>query len=155
MLTNRTKYAIKALLHLARQRGLGLCQAKAIAAEERIPRKFLELILADLRHARLIRSKAGNGGGHELARPPAAIPLLEVIRVIEGPAAPLPCLSRTAYARCADCPDEHACGTRRLLASIYQATFDQLSSTTLADGWAEDDAASCPPPHARLQTAPV
>ena len=155
MLTNRTKYAIKSLLHLARHRGLGLCQAKAIAAEEHIPRKFLELILADLRLAGLIRSKAGNGGGHELARPPAEIPLLEIIRVIEGPAAPLPCLSRTAYARCADCPDERACGTRRLLANIYQTTFDQLSSTTLADGWSGDDDAGDAPTHLRLLTSPA
>ncbi len=131
MLTQRTKYALKALLHLARTPGI--VPVGGIAEAEGIPRKFLEQVLLDLRRAGLIHSRPGKGGGHTLGRPAAEIPLIAVIRAIEGPAAPLPCLSHTAYARCGDCRDEASCRVRRLLGHVYAATYERLAATTLAD----------------------
>jgi Rrf2 family protein len=135
MLTNRAKYAIKALLHLATQRGKGPVQAGLIAERERIPLKFLELILLQLRNNGIIRSKVGKGGGHELVREPAEIDILTVVRAIDGPVAPLPCLSKIAYSRCDDCPDEKACGTRRLFKDIHEAALEIMGKTTLADAF--------------------
>ena len=139
MLTNRAKYAIKALLHLARRRGEGPVGAGAIAEAEHIPLKFLELIMLQLRNHGLIRSKVGKGGGHELVKDPEEITLLTVVRIIDGPVATLPCLSHTAYQRCDDCDDEKTCGTRRLFKSVHDAAVESMSATTLAD------AGRCPP----------
>lgn len=133
MLTNRAKYAIKALLHLARRRGEGPIQAGVIAEAEHIPLKFLELIVLQLRNHGIIRSKVGKGGGHELVKEPEDITLLMVVRIIDGPVAPLPCLSHTAYHRCDDCDDEKTCGTRRLFKSVHDAAIETMSATTLAD----------------------
>jgi Rrf2 family protein len=133
VLTNRAKYALKALLHLARRRGDGPVQASVIAEAERIPPKFLEVILTQLRHRGIVRSRVGKGGGHELAREPDEVDLLTVVRAIDGPVAPLPCLSHTAYARCDDCVDESTCGARMLLAKAHELQVRQLSRTTLAD----------------------
>lgn len=133
MLTNRAKYAIKALLHLGRKRGEGPVGAGVIAEAEHIPLKFLELILLQLRNHGIIRSKVGKGGGHELMQDPAEISLLSVVRIIDGPVAPLPCLSHTAYQRCDDCDDEKTCGTRRLFKSVHDAAIEIMSNTTLAD----------------------
>ncbi len=147
MLTNRTKYAIKALLHLARHRGQGRVRAAEIASAERIPPKFLETILLELRNKGIVRSQVGKGGGHELAREPAEVSLLSIIRAIEGPAAPLPCLSRTAYARCDDCPNEDSCGARRLMGTVYNQSLMAMENTTLADAAA--DAGDQPRPPAK------
>lgn len=136
MLTNRAKYALKALLYLARNAGKGPQQAATIAEVETIPYKFLEAILIQLRHRGLIRSKVGKGGGHELALDPAEIDLLTVVRAIDGPVAPLPCLSHTAYQRCDDCRSEATCGVRRLLAKAHELQVEQLSKSTLADAFA-------------------
>ncbi len=133
MLTNRAKYAIKALLHLARKRGEGPVGASVIAEAEHIPLKFLELILLQLRNHGIIRSKVGKGGGHEMVKEPEEITLLMVVRVIDGPVAPLPCLSHTAYQRCDDCDDEKTCGTRRLFKTVHDAAIESMSSMTLAD----------------------
>ena len=133
MLTNRAKYAIKALLNLARRRGEGTVQAQVIAREEQIPAKFLEVILLQLRNQGLIHSRVGKGGGHELAKDPADINLLTVVRAIDGPVAPLPCLSKTAYSRCEDCPDEKSCGARRLFKEVHEATIEVMGRITLAD----------------------
>ncbi len=133
VLTHRAKYAIKALLHLARKRGEGPVQAGAIAEAERIPHKFLELILTQLRNHGIIRSKVGKGGGHELARDPNEVDLLTIVRAIDGPVAPLPCLSHTAYTRCEDCSDESTCGARMLLMKAHEMQVRELSRTTLGD----------------------
>jgi Rrf2 family protein len=133
MLTNRAKYAIKALLHLARRRGEGPIGAGVIAEAEHIPLKFLELIMLQLRNHGIIRSKVGKGGGHELVKDPDELTLLNIVRVIDGPVAPLPCLSHTAYQRCDDCDDEKTCGTRRLFKHVHDATVEVMSGTTLAD----------------------
>ena len=144
MLTNRAKYAIKALLHLARQAGKGPVQAAVIAEAEGIPHKFLEAILIQLRHKGIIRSKVGKGGGHEIAQKPGDIDLLTIVRAIDGPVAPLPCLSHTAYVRCDDCVDEATCAIRKVLLAARDATAQVLESRTIAQaavaarkaGWA-------------------
>lgn len=133
MLTHRAKYAIKALLHLAAQPTQGMVQAAAIAEAESIPIKFLETILVQLRTNGIIRSKVGKGGGHELIKKPENILLLDVVRLIDGPVAPLPCLSKTAYRKCDDCADENTCGVRRLFAPAHEAAIKQLEGTSLAD----------------------
>jgi Rrf2 family protein len=155
MLTNRAKYAIKALLHLARHRGEGTVQAQVIAREEQIPPKFLEVILLQLRNRGLIHSRVGKGGGHELAKDPAEVDLLTVVRAIDGPVAPLPCLSHTAYQRCDDCPDEAACGARRLLQEAHEVQVRQLSATTLADAFTAEKTATAKPARARKAAKPV
>jgi len=133
MLTHRAKYALKALLHLANHSGEGPISASSIAEHEQIPLKFLELILVQLRASGVIRSKVGKGGGHELLQDPAGISLLAILRTIDGPIAPLPCLSLTAYSRCDDCTDEATCGPRRLMMGVHQASLEVMSNTTLAD----------------------
>jgi Rrf2 family protein len=133
MLTHRAKYAIKALLHLVEHRGKGPVSAASIATQQRIPSKFLELILLQLRNSGIIRSKIGKKGGHELIHEPADIDLLTVVRVIDGPIAPQPCLSKTAYSRCEDCPDEKTCGARLLLKGVHEAALEIMGRTTLAD----------------------
>lgn len=132
MLTHRAKYALKALIHLARHDGAGVVQAGTIAEAEHIPLKFLEVILTQLRNQGVIASKVGKGGGHKLAKRPEDIDLLTVVRIIDGPVAPLPCLSHTAYRPCDDCDDENACGVRRLLGAAHEAQLDILSRTTVA-----------------------
>lgn len=134
MITKRSKYALKALLHLAEHGRTTPVQTGDIAACQGIPRKFLEQILRDLRNRGMVRSHHGRRGGFTLARDPAQIRLIDVLRLVEGPMAPLPCLSRTAYARCEDCGDEEICGVRRLFKDAYDAMLKQAERKTLADG---------------------
>lgn len=134
MLTKRAKYAIKALLHLAMHEGEGPVGAAKIAEAENIPFKFLEGILIHLRNAGLVASKLGKGGGHVLAKDPNEITLLTIVRTIDGPVAPLACLSQTAYRRCDDCEDEKRCGARRMLAHVQESQLEQMGQVTLADG---------------------
>ncbi len=133
MLTHRAKYALKALLHLANHSGEGFIPASSIAEHQQIPLKFLELIVVQLRAAGVIRSKVGKGGGHALLQAPQDISLLAIVRIIDGPIAPLPCLSLTAYSRCDDCADEAVCGPRRLMMGVHQASLEVMSRTSLAD----------------------
>lgn len=143
MLTQRSRYALRAMLHLATQPAGGPPVAmNRIATEANVPRKFLELILADLREAGLLHSHRGKMGGYCLSRPPHLISLGEVIRVIEGPLALVPCVSRTAYRRCADCRDEESCAIRRAMARVRDETARILDGTSLADATAEDLAAA-------------
>ena len=134
MLTQRSRYALRAMLFLAEApAGSPPIPMNRIAAEANVPRKFLELILVQLRASGVIRSKVGKGGGHELLQDPAGISLLAILRTIDGPIAPLPCLSLTAYSRCDDCTDEATCGPRRLMMGVHQASLEVMSNTTLAD----------------------
>ena len=113
-----------------------------IAATANVPRKFLELILADLREAGFLHSHRGKAGGYCLSRRPHLISLGEVIRVIEGPLALVPCVSRTAYRPCADCRDEATCAIRIAMARVRDETARILDGTSLADALAEDLAAA-------------
>ncbi|MBB4616357.1 RrF2 family transcriptional regulator [Sphingomonas abaci] len=138
MLTQRSRYALRSLLFLATApAGSAPIPMTRIAAEANVPRKFLELILADLREAGLVLSHRGKHGGYLLARPAHLISLGDIIRTIEGPLALVPCVSRTAYRRCADCKDEAACAIRQAMARVRDETARILDGTSLADATAE------------------
>jgi Rrf2 family protein len=139
MLSQRGRYAIKALLNLARG-SVGPRQVSVISAEENIPRKFLEAIMSDLRRAQLVEGTRGKCGGYRLARPADTITFGEVMRVTDGPLALLPCASRAFYKRCDDCADERACELRRILAKVRNEVSDVLDRTTLADALAAPSA---------------
>ena len=133
MLSHKSKYALKATIALAREFGQGPVLISDIAQRERIPRKFLELILLELRNTGILQSRKGKGGGYFLAREPDHVSLGEVLRVVEGPLAPIPCVSKTAYLRCRECRDENTCGIRMVMKDVRDATAKILDTTTLAD----------------------
>jgi len=130
MLLNKSKYALKALMHLATYEGP--CLAADIAAQNRIPRKFLDAILLELRNAGILTSKKGKGGGYHLARPPEEITTGQIIRILDGSLAPIACASRTAYRRCMDCPDEEACQIRDLMIDVRDSLALILDRTSIA-----------------------
>ena len=132
-LTKRGEYGLKALIDLASQEDpQAATQIKAIAQRQQIPVKFLEQILLTLKNAGVLRSRAGVGGGYYLAKPPAEITLGQIVRVLDGPLAPIPCVSQTAYERCV-CEDEATCGLRLTMLDVRNAIADILDQTTLAD----------------------
>jgi Rrf2 family protein len=132
MLSKKTKYALKALVYLARQEETRHVLISEIAEAESIPRKFLELILLDLRNQGILQSKKGRGGGYALARPAHSIFLGQIIRLFDGPLALLPCVSVTAYRRCEECSDEEGCGIRMVMKRVRDATARILDRTSLA-----------------------
>lgn len=143
MLTQRSRYALRAMLFLAKQPVDGApTPMTRIAAEANVPRKFLELILADLREARFLDSTRGKMGGYRLSRPKHLISLGEIIRVIEGPLALVPCVSRMAYRPCGDCKDEATCAIRHAMLRVRDETARILDGTSLADATAEELAAA-------------
>lgn len=133
MLSKKAKYALKGALVLAQKYGQGPVLISDIAATENMPRKFLELILLELKNHGLLQSKKGKGGGYFLAKPPSAITVGQIVRMIDGPIAPLPCVSRTAYMRCEECSDERTCAIRLVMKDVREATAKILDSVTLAD----------------------
>jgi Rrf2 family protein len=133
MLQKKSKYAIRALLALARNSDRGPMLIADLAAKERIPKKFLELILLELRNKGILQSKKGKGGGYFLGRKPEAISLGEVIRALDGPLAPVPCVSHTAYRACDECEDELTCGIRSVMHDVRDATAAILDRESLAD----------------------
>ena len=132
MISQRARYAFKALVALARADERGM-QIKDIAEQESIPRKFLEQILLSLKAGGLIMSRRGREGGYALLKPPEQIFLGPVLRMIDGPIAPLPCLSRTAYRKCDDCANEEQCVVRAGFADAYDASLKVLEMTSIAD----------------------
>jgi Rrf2 family protein len=133
MLTMKTKYALKALSVLAASETNQPMLIADIAEREDIPKKFLELILRELKQHGILESKKGRGGGYYLRRRPQDISLATLIRILDGPIAPVPCLSKTAYRRCEGCADERTCGIRLVLQDMHESTLRILESTTLAD----------------------
>ncbi len=131
MISLKAKYALRALFALARADPAAPLQISEIAEQERIPRKFLEQILLELKRRGLVASTRGAKGGYALLRPAKEITFTEVLRIIDGPIAPLPCLSVTAYRRCDDCPSEKSC-LRRAFAEVAEAQRAVLSRTTIA-----------------------
>jgi Rrf2 family protein len=139
MLTQRSRYALRAMLVLAAEKPGGAPYPMSrIATEAQIPRKFLEIILGELRNAGFVTSTRGKMGGFHLARAAHLISLGDIIRTIEGPLALVPCVSRTAYRRCTDCRDEATCAIRRAMLRVRDETARILDGTTLADATAED-----------------
>ena len=132
MLTNKAKYGLKALIHLAEIPAGQTAFVADIAAQNNIPKKFLDAILLELRNAGLVRSKKGPGGGYALARPAAQIKVGDAIRVLDGPLAPIACASRTAYRPCEDCPDQEACAVRLIMLDVRDAISKILDNTTLS-----------------------
>lgn len=133
MLSKKTKYALQALIYLAKEEGHGPVLISQIARKERVPQKFLESILLELKNHGVLQSKKGKGGGYFLAKRPEQVSLGNIIRMLDGPLAPLPCLSKTAYRKCDECRDEKTCGIRLVMQEAYQATAGILDGTTLAD----------------------
>ena len=132
MLTKRSKYGLKAVLYLAAHEGRGPVAISEVADAEHIPHKFLEAILLDLKRQGILQSKKGQGGGYSLARLPTEVTAGQVIRCLDGPLALVPCVSQTAYARCAECADEATCAVRFAMKQVRDATAAILDSTTLA-----------------------
>ncbi|MCW2318182.1 transcriptional regulator, BadM/Rrf2 family [Rhodoblastus acidophilus] len=130
MLSNKAKYGLKAMMHLAGADGISL--AAQIAQDNNIPRKFLDAILLELTKAGLLTSKKGKGGGYQLARPADAITAGQVIRILDGPLAPIACASRTAYRPCPDCGDVEACAIRDVMLDVRDAMALILDRTTIA-----------------------
>lgn len=138
MLTQRSRYALRSMLFLAEaEPGSPPIPMTRIAVEANVPRKFLELILADLRDAGLLHSHRGKMGGYRLSRPSHLISLGDIIRVIEGPLALVPCVSRTAYRPCKDCKSEADCAIREAMARVRDETARILDGTSLADATSE------------------
>jgi Rrf2 family protein len=133
MLSQKARYALRALLHLVEHARDRTVQLGDIAQMQVIPRKYLEFIMVDLKKAGLVISRRGPGGGYVLARPPEQISFVEVIRAIDGPIALVPCASENFYARCGDCHDEATCAIRRVLARVRDSAVDILENTSLAD----------------------
>jgi len=132
-LTKRGEYGLKALIDLAAlDDPQAATQIKDIARRQQIPVKFLEQILLTLKNAGVLRSRAGLGGGYYLAKPPAEITLGQVVRLLDGPLAPIPCVSQMAYERCV-CADEATCGLRLAMLDVRNAIAAILDQTTLAD----------------------
>jgi len=132
MLSKKAKYAIKALLALADGRREEPVRIVDLARKEQIPPKFLELILLALRNQGILQSRKGKGGGYMLARDPAEIYLGQIVRMFDGPLAPVPCASQTAYVRCADCQNEAVCGVHLAMKEVRDATAKILDGTSLA-----------------------
>lgn len=133
MISQKAKYAFKALFHLADQPWGTSLQIEEIARGAGVPRRFLEHILLDLKRKGLVASRRGRAGGYVLVTHPAETSIGDVLRAIDGPIAPLPCISRTAYRRCDDCADEATCTVRKLFADTYTATLLLMDGTTLAE----------------------
>jgi len=131
MMSKKCKYGLKALIHLAKRYGGGPVLTDDIAKSEHIPKKFLELILLDLKHAGYVRSKQGTKGGYRLVQDPSQITLAEIYRLFDGAIALLPCVSQKFYEECDDCPDEKACRLKRVFIDVREKTYDLLSGITI------------------------
>jgi len=132
MLSKKTQYALKALIYLAEKDSEGPVLIAEISKKKKIPLKFLENILLELKNAGILGSKKGKGGGYFFVLPPSKIQLAKVIRLIEGPIALLPCVSLNFYEKCKNC-EEKKCGINRVMKEVRDATLTILENQTVAD----------------------
>ncbi len=146
MLSKRAKYGLRALVYLARHKGEGPIQIRDISENLKIPRKFLEAILLDLRNEGMLQSRKGKEGGYLMERSPDTITVGKIIRFIDGPLAAVPCVSQTAYARCNDCPEEKICVIRCIMKQVRDATAKILDETTLDQLVAKEEQLQFPSP---------
>jgi Rrf2 family protein len=130
-ISKKTKYGLQALFALTRRYGQGPVLIATLAKEEDIPLKFLESILLDLKGRGIVESKKGPRGGYKLSLAPSKITVGSVIRLMDGPLAPLPCASETAYRACDECSDVEHCGTRIVMRQVRDAIASILDQTTL------------------------
>lgn len=133
MLSQKAKYALKALIVLSQSEDDELLQANEIAEQQNIPKKFLDLILLELRRHQLVDSRRGKKGGYLLGRPAESITIGEIVRIIDGPIAPIPCASVTAYRPCTDCSDVRTCAVRKIMRRVRDAAAGILDNITLAE----------------------
>ncbi len=133
MLSQKAKYAIKALITLAKAPDQGLVQARDIAVNQKIPKKFLYLIFFELRRHGLIQSIRGRDGGYRLAQAAGQIWIAQIVRAVDGALAPLPCASVRFYRRCDDCQDEKTCEVRHMMREVRDAASAILDNTSLAE----------------------
>ncbi len=136
MITQKMKYALKALLVLADEAAQDRPEAltiEEVARRSDTPKRFLERILLEIRNAGVIASTRGRTGGYSLITKPADVSISELLRLIDGPIAPLPCLSRSAYQRCEDCTDEATCRIRKVFAEVFWSYLLIIESLTLED----------------------
>jgi Rrf2 family protein len=133
MLSQRTRYAIRALQHLADRYGEGPVQLVEISEAQNIPGKFLTVILSEMKRAGLVDTLRGKEGGYWLAKPPAEITYGNIVRLTRGSLALVPCASRLAYEKCKNCIDEKVCKLRRVMLAVRDETANVLDQMTLAD----------------------
>ncbi|GAA4965016.1 Rrf2 family transcriptional regulator [Algibacter aquimarinus] len=133
MLSKKTKYGLKALTYIARSKDDMPVRVSVIAKSEQIPQKFLESILLTLRKAGILGSKKGKHGGYYLRNEPSEIKMTDVMRVLEGPIAMVPCVSLNYYEKCDDCPDENLCSVHKLMIQVRDNTLSVFRNTTLED----------------------
>jgi Rrf2 family protein len=133
ILTNRTKYGMRAMFYLARQYNEGPQLLTDIANEEVISAKFLATILLELKKGGVINSKMGKGGGYYLSRNPSKISIAEILRILDGPFAPTPCLNDLDNDACEDCRNVKTCLVRKVMYQVHLKTYTYLSKTSLKD----------------------
>ena len=131
MLTKKGKYGLKALEHLSKMPPGQLAFVGDIATQNNIPKKFLDAILGELRNAGFVQSRKGKEGGYRLAKLPSEIKIGHVVRVLDGPLAPISCASRSQYQRCEDC-DEATCQVRHMMLEVRHAVAELLDNRSLA-----------------------
>lgn len=131
MLSKKCKYAIHALVYLAERYQKGPIHIQEIAEKRNIPKKFLEAILLELRNAKVLHSKKGKGGGYYLYQKPSEVNLMEIIRLMDGAIALLPCVSLHYYERCEECHSERVCGIRDAFIKVRDETLKVLGGSTL------------------------
>lgn len=132
MLSKKTQYAFKALTYMAEQKNVGPFLIAEIAEKKKIPLKFLESILLELKKAGILNSKKGKGGGYYFNAEPSSINLATVMRLIEGPIALLPCVSLHFYEKCSDC-NEKKCGLNKIMIKVRDKTLSILENQTIED----------------------
>lgn len=145
MLSHKARYALRALVELARDETGAQMTSSEIASRADAPRKFLEAILLELSRRGLIISRRGKYGGYQLARPAAEISFAQVIRVVDGPLALAPCVSHMAFRKCEDCPSLEGCTLREALMKARDATSSVLEAYSLADALASESSAQSKP----------
>lgn len=133
MLTKKTKYAVKALIALAKNTENKPMLIAEIAKNEGLPKRFLEAILLDLKRGQVLGSRMGAGGGYYLIKPASEIMVANVIRILDGPIALLPCVSLNFYQRCEECKDEITCSIREMMRKVRDASIDIMGNTSIAD----------------------
>lgn len=133
MISKKAKYALKALKVLTEQYGEGPVLISYISEKEKIPKKFLEAILLDLRNNGVLQSQKGKGGGYMLRIPPEEVTFAKVLRIIDGPISPTLCVSLYFYGKCDDCMDEEQCSLRLIMRKWRDANLAVLDETTLTD----------------------
>ena len=132
MLSKKTQYAFKALMYLAQNTDKGPVLIAEIAKKKKIPLKFLENILLELKKAGVLESKKGKGGGYYFAVPPSQVPMAKIMRLLDGPIALLPCVSLNFYERCKNC-DEKSCGLHDMMVNVRDVTLKVLEKRSVAD----------------------